>query len=176
MRKIYTYMMMALMGAMITTTFTSCMSEDEEIAYDLSGEWQGYMGEDYYSYWGYEGGRDYNTVIRFYRDGYSTYSRGATSGSGEQIDYVPGYGSRYRYFTWDVYRSEIRMRYHTGEVVYIYDYAVNGNRFYGYMDCGDYKEIRFDLHKVTNFDWDYYYDWSKTSNGMNKDGITITKE
>lgn len=176
MKKYFSYSMMVLLMVLSMTTFTACMTEDESIAYDLSGEWEGYMGEDYYSYWGYEGGRDYDTVIRFSRNGYSTYSRGATSGSGEQIDYAPGYVPRYRYFSWEVYRGEIRMRYQDGEVVYIYDYAVSGNRFYGYMDCGDYKQIHFDLYKTTNFDWDYYYNWSKQPNALNTDSITVTKE
>ena len=175
MKKICTYTMMALMAVLTMTTFSSCMTEDERIAYDLSGEWEGYMGEDYYSYWGYEGGRDYDTVIRFYRRGYSTYTRGATSGSGEQIDYASGYGSRYRYFTWSVYGGEIRLTYDTGEVVYIYEYSVSSTRFYGYMDCGNYKEIHFDLRKTTDFDWDYYYDWSKQPNALNSDSIKITK-
>lgn len=52
MKKVYTYAMMALMMALTMTTFTSCMTRDEAIAYDLSGEWEGYMGEDYYEFTG----------------------------------------------------------------------------------------------------------------------------
>lgn len=174
-RTVYNYAMLALMAAMTMTLFNSCMTEDEEIAYDLSGEWEGYMGEDYYSYWGYEGGRNYDTCIRFYRQGSSSYRYGDTYGSGEQIDYAPGYGSRYRSFNWEVYRGEIRLSYSTGEVVYIYDYSINGSRFSGYMDCGRSKEIRFELYKTTNFDWDYYHNWSQTPNAMNADSLVIEK-
>lgn len=35
MKKVYTYAMMALMMALTMTTFTSCMTSDEAIAYDL---------------------------------------------------------------------------------------------------------------------------------------------
>lgn len=130
MKKVYTYAMMALMMALTMTTFTSCMTRDEAIAYDLSGEWEGYMGEDYYSYWGYEGtGREYDTIIRFSRAGHS-YSRGATSGYGEQVDYDPyNRDSRYREFLWSVAGGRIRLTYDTGQIIYIYDYEINGSRF-----------------------------------------------
>ena len=102
MKKIYTNIAVALMTVLTITAFTSCES-DEQIAYDLSGEWEGYMGESYYDHWGYENYAEYYTVMRFYRNGSSSYRYGATKGEGEQIDYVNG--SRYRpynrYFTWE---------------------------------------------------------------------------
>lgn len=177
MKKVYTYAMMALMMALTMTTFTSCMTSDEAIAYDLSGEWEGYMGEDYYSYWGYEGtGREYDTIIRFSRAGHS-YSRGATSGYGEQVDYDPyNRDSRYRTFLWSVAGGRIRLTYDTGQVIYIYDYEINGSRFFGYMDCGNYKEIRFDLVKTSNDRWNTYYEWSKQPKALSNDSIKVTKE
>jgi hypothetical protein len=177
MKKIYTYAMMALMSVLTMTTFTGCMTEDEAIAYDLSGEWEGYMGEDYYSYWGYEGtGREYDTAIRFYRKGYS-YSRGATSGYGEQVDYDPYHNdSRYREFLWSVSGGRIRLSYDTGQVVYIYDFNINNSRFTGYMECGNYKEIYFNLYKTTVDRWNTYYDWSQMPKALNNDSIKVTKE
>lgn len=176
MKKIYTYMTMALLAVLTMTSFSSCMTRDEMIAYDLSGEWEGYMGEEYYSYWGYEGtGREYDTIIRFYRKGYS-YSRGATSGYGEQVDYDPYYGDyRYRDFMWSVAGGRIKMTYETGQVIYIYDYEIDGNRFRGYMDCGNYKEIYFDLYKTSTDRWNSYYEWSKTPKALTNDSIKITK-
>ena len=112
MKKINTYVMMALLAVLTMTTFTSCLTKDEQIAYDLSGEWEGYMGEDYYSYMGYEGtGREYDTILRFYRKGYS-YSRGATSGYGEQVDYDPfNKDTRYREFLWSVAKRSMGGRF-----------------------------------------------------------------
>lgn len=176
MKKIYTLTMKALLLVLTLTTFSSCMTRDEQIAYDLSGEWEGYMGEDYYSYWGYKGtGREYDTIIRFYRKGYS-YNRGATSGYGEQVDYDPFNNDyRYREFMWSVANGRIRMTYETGQVIYIYDYGINNNRFTGYMDCGDYKEIHFDLYKTSSSKWDSYYGWSQVPKELVNDKVTITK-
>lgn len=177
MKKIKTYMMMALFAVLTMTTFTSCLTKDEQIAYDLSGEWEGYMGEDYYSYWGYEGtGREYNTIIRFYRKGYS-YTRGATSGYGEQVDYDPYHDDyRYRDFTWSVAGGRIKLAYDTGQLVYIYDYEISSSRFTGYMDCGSYKEIYFNLFKTSSDRWNRYYEWSQVPKSLMNDSIKIKKE
>ncbi len=177
MKKIYTFSLMALLAVLTLTTFSSCMTEDEMIAYDLSGEWEGYMGEDYYSYWGYEGtGREYDTIIRFYRKGYS-YSRGATSGYGEQVDYDPYHNDyRHREFLWSVGGGRIRITYDTGEVIYIYDFNINSSRFTGYMECGTYRSIYFDLYKTSSNRWDSYYSWSQIPKELANDSIKITKE
>ena len=176
MKKINTYLVMALMVVLTMTTFTSCLTKDEMIAYDLSGEWEGYMGEDYYSYWGYEGtGREYNTIIRFYRKGHS-YTRGATSGYGEQVDHDPyNRDTRYREFMWYVEGGRIRLVYETGQVVYIYDYEINNSRFTGYMECGSYKEIYFNLYKTSTDNWNRYYEWSQMPKALTNDSITIYK-
>lgn len=177
MKKINTYVMMALLVGLTMTTFTACMTEDEMIAYDLSGEWEGYMGEEYYSYFGYEGtGREYDTILRFYRRGHS-YSRGATSGYGEQVDYDPYYNdTRYREFLWSVAGGRIKLTYDTGQVVYIYDYDISSSRFTGYMDYGSYKQIYFNLYKTSVDRWDTYYEWSQKPKALTNDSIKITKE
>jgi hypothetical protein len=181
MKKFYYNIAVALMAVLSMTAFTSC-ENDEQIAYDLSGEWEGYMGESFYDYWGYENYAEYYTVIRFYRDGHSSYRYGASTGEGEQIDYVNGsnYRPYYRYFTWEVDWGTIYIKYDNGEQVRIYNYNINGRYFRGTMKYYDRwsRELSvadFDFRKTTNFDWDYYYEWSQQPAAMKNDSIVITK-
>ena len=81
MKKLYTMMMMAMMG-MMAMSFTSCET-DEEIAYTLEGTWKGNMYIN--SEWG---GNTYTTTyseITFLKDPY-TYSEG----TGYWVDYYSG--------------------------------------------------------------------------------------
>lgn len=182
MKKYYTNIAAVLLAVLSMTIFTSCET-DEEIAYDLSGEWQGYMGETYYDHWGYENYAEYYTIMRFSRDGYSRYSTGATTGQGEQIDYPNGgYGGRayYRYFTWEVDWGTIYIYYDNGEKVRISSFNINGRYFNGTMRYFDrygsqISEAAFDFTRSGSSNWDHYYDWSQQPGGLLNDSITITR-
>lgn len=187
MKKFYTSIAVALMAVLTMTAFSSC-ENDEQIAYDLSGEWQGYMGESYYDYWGYENYAEYYTVMHFYRNdyyrnSYSNYSYGATSGQGEQIDY-PRYSYSgqpyYRYFRWRVDWGTIYIDYDTGEEVRIYSFSINNRYFSGTMEYFDRYGNRlsvadFDFTKTYDFNWDTYYRRAVMPTSIQTDSITITK-
>ena len=90
MKKLYTTLMMAMMGLM-TLSFTSCET-DEQIAYTLEGTWTGDMSiEDWdgYSY--------VSSEITFLKDPY-TYSEG----SGLWVDYYDHRGYVPTHFNWVV--------------------------------------------------------------------------
>lgn len=145
MKKLYTTLMMAMMGLM-TLSFTSCET-DEAIAYDLEGTWVGNMsiadafGESYV-----------DSEITFLR-----YANSYTEGNGIWADY---YGPRdyevYR-FEWYVDFGTIYIRFDDGARVEIRSYALNANRFNGRFWDGD-KEVYFELHNSTRRSADYY-DW-----------------
>lgn len=181
MKKFYTSIAVALMAVLTMTTFSSCES-DEQIAYDLNGEWEGYMGETYYDHWGYENYSEYYTVMRFYRDGGRNYTYGATTGEGEQIDYVDGnrYRTYHRTFRWEVDWNIIYIYYDNGEKVRIANFDINGRYFTGRMKyVNRYGEViseaNFDFRKTTDFNWNQYYDWSQQSKELVGDSITIEK-
>ena len=136
-----------------------------ENIYDLSGDWEGYMGERYYDHWGYENYSEYYTVMRFYRNG-GSYNYGATAGEGEQIDYVDGnrYRTYHRTFTWEVNQKIIYIYYDNGEKICITNFAINGRYFDGRMKyVNRYGEViseaNFSFRKTTDFNWDLYYRW-----------------
>ena len=116
MKKLYTTLMIAMMGLM-TLSFTSCET-DEEIAYDLEGTWVGNMSiADAY-------GEAYvDSEITFLR-----YSNSYTEGNGLWADY---YGPRdyevYR-FEWYVDFGTIYIRFEDGARVEIRSYSLNSNR------------------------------------------------
>ena len=181
MKKIDTHIAMTLMAVFTMAALTSCES-DEHIAYDLNGEWQGYMGESYYDYWGYENYAEYYTVMSFYRHGSSSYTYGATTGSGEQIDYINGnrYRPIYRRFTWEVDWNIIYIRYETGERAHIANFDINGRYFTGKMRFynrygEEVGEANFDFRKATDFNWNQYYNWSQQPNELVGDSIVVEK-
>ena len=168
MKKIYTYLMMAMM-AMTMPLFSGC-NEDEMEAWTLDGTWTGYIESYYHDRWGISG-ETYRTTMFF--DKRNTYG-----GRGYEVDY----NTRSRYddyyyceFEWTVINGEIRIRYaDSWDDVYIYDYTLNSRYFRGYMDDGTRRDIYFSLESDNSFDWDDYhhrYHYAPTR-GTAPDGMT----
>ena len=163
MKKLYTLMMMAMMGMMVVS-LTSC--EDEQIAYTLEGTWKGNMYIS--SEWD---GRYYNstsTEITFLKDPY-TYS----SGTGYWVDYYSGAPWDYvaNHINWEVNNRVIYVHFvEEGTSLQIRDYRLNSNRFSGYIfDHG--TDVEFELYNVSrpNYNsyrwgydgWNSYYGWTR---------------
>ena len=162
MKKLYTMIMMAMMG-MMAVSRTSC--EDEEIAYDLEGTWRGNM----YVHYEY-GGRDYTstyTEITFLKDP-NRYS----SGTGYWVDYykdAPWGDYVANHIEWTVDNSVIKVYFVEEKTrMEIRDYHLGRDRFYGEIwDHGNYVE--FELYHIDrpNYDSYHWYDddewyWSRT--------------
>lgn len=157
--KLIAFAVMAIIGL----TLTSC--EDESIAYNLEGTWKGdmYMVRDNH--------RASYSEIEFIGDPFRT-----KSGTGFWYD---EYSSR----PGDYFCSRIDWKVKNGRIyiwllddgdfeIQIFDYTLDGDRFYGYIDyAGGSKEFR--LYRTYNPHWsdyDYgygYYDddyyWAKGS-------------
>ncbi|MBQ7420470.1 MAG: hypothetical protein IJV17_07030 [Prevotella sp.] len=151
MKKFFTYTMMALTAVLTMTTVTSCMTEDEQLAWDLDGIWSGtVIGDYYYDRYGLVGDI-YDTEICFYQEG--DFSRG---GTGYQIDRnrETRYYTRY-YFDWVVRNGRIHIYYDDGYEIVIRDYEIydvgRTTRFRGYFDDAyDGTPIAtFDLVKIS---------------------------
>lgn len=148
MKKLYTMMLMALMGL----TFTAC--EDEFIADSLEGTWSGtmfvstyYDGHDYYAT---------HTEITFDIDPFRF-----TKGSGYWVDYYSG-------APWDYIANHISWRVDNGNI-YIYfreddtsvvisDYQLSDDRFSGYIADGD-CDVYFNLIHTSSPNWNNYSYW-----------------
>ncbi len=136
-----------LLAAMfvLTTTFTSCWSEDDEIRSTLRGTWQGNM-HIYMTFNGYDG--DYyasNSTITFNSDG-----------TGYQVDHF-GYNAPRSYvfseFRWSVTAGVIHLKYiEDNYYVNIYDYNLTDNYFDGRFEDG----TTFRLNYLSSYDWNYY--------------------
>ena len=148
MKKLYTLMLMALMGL----TFTAC--EDEFIADSLEGTWSGdmyvssyYNGHDYYAT---------HTEVTFEIDPFRF-----TKGSGYWVDY-------YRSAPWDYVANHISWRVDNGNIyirflddnssVVISDYRLTDSRFSGYIADGDY-DVHFNLRHISSPNWSNYSNW-----------------
>ncbi len=167
MKKIYTYLMMAMMLSTATMTMTSCETDDQYQADTLiSGDWQGYLGTYYYDRWGLSG-NTFETVLHFCSSG-----MGATSGRGYEVDYdtrSPFNDYAYCEFSWSIVDGVITLLYDDSvwTPVYITDYRLSSSYFAGYMNDGTRRDIRFELKNVRFGYWDsyrkgyyddYYYD------------------
>ena len=165
MKKIFTYILFAVMSAF---TLTSCESDDQYEA-DLltTGDWQGYLGAYYSDRWGVSG-TTYETVMHFKDNGV-----GATSGRGYEVDYdtrSPFRDYAYCGFQWSVVDGRITIIYDDAlwTPVYIYDYHLSSSRFYGYMDDGSRRDIKFDFQNVnfgywSDYQYDYYYSRTRSA-------------
>lgn len=147
MKKIFTLLMMTLVAM---TTFTSCDRDtlDREEARTLDGTWTGYIETYYNDRWG-KSGDAYRTTIYFNRS--NPYG-----GRGYEIDYNirDRFVDYYCEFSWDVSNGSIRIKYDDSPyTVLIYDYHLDGDAFYGYMDDGTNREIYFRLNYDGHFDW-----------------------
>ena len=165
MKKLYTTLMMAMMG-MMTLSFTSCET-DEEIAYTLEGTWLGDMTiEDY------NGVSYVESEITFLKDPY-TYSEG----TGLWVDYYADgyytpthiewyvkYGNIYIHFVEDNCDVEIR------------HYTLTGDRFRGEFYDG-YNSVNFDLRYASrryesDYNWRSYHTRSADTA---TDSLTISR-
>jgi hypothetical protein len=164
MKKLYTLLMMAMMGVM-AVSLTSC--DDEQIAYTLEGTWRGSMHiEDW------NGVSYVESEITFLKDPYR-YSEG----SGLWVDYY--YGGRYvpTHFNWRVDYGDIRIYFVEDDAeVLIRRYSLNNNYFSGEFYDGN-KTVSFNLQNVArryerDYRWDSYYGWTRSADG---DSITVSR-
>lgn len=154
----YTYTKLMIVALMAMTAFTSCSSNDEDgyIASTLRNhDWEGTISEYYKSRWGFSGS-EYSTVMRFEsKDAYYT------SGRGYELDCnlsSPRENYAFCSFKWFIVDGDITIIYDDAkwDPVYIIDYELNSNNFYGYIYNGSNSKILFDLQSATFDDWDYY--------------------
>lgn len=159
MKKLYS-IITVIMLALTATLTTGCTDDNEDVAYNLWGTWEGNMYMQ--SQWN---GRVYKSsysVLAFDKNPYEY-----ASGSGYWIDY-------YSNAPWDYYSSRISWRVvgpqeiqiysqKEGRTYYIYDYQMNGSYFSGYIDDGENSPVYFELRKTSSPDWGDYdwngYDW-----------------
>lgn len=142
-----------LMIAISAATLTGC-DDDENIAYNLEGVWEGdmYMQSRY-------NGRVYKasySVLAFDKNPYR-YAQG----TGYWIDY-------YSNAPWDYYSSRIEWRVRNERIeilsvkenryYYISDYYMDGGYFNGYISDGD-RTQHFRLRKTASPNWNDY-DWN----------------
>jgi len=158
MKTMYTYTKLMIVALMAMTAFTSCSSNDEDgyIASTLRNhDWEGTISEYYKSRWGFSGS-EYSTVMRFEsKDAYYT------SGRGYELDCnlsSPRENYAFCSFKWFIVDGDITIIYDDAkwDPVYIIDYELNSNNFYGYIYNGSNSKILFDLQSATFDDWDYY--------------------
>lgn len=125
MKKNFTSWIIAAIALLtISTTFTSC--EDEQIAYDLEGYWEGTMFQEYnrdgYTY------APNRTEIDFYRD----HGR---SGHGYWVDYFRDrYGTTIEkyYIKWEVIDGNIRIYFPDEDLTFwINNYRLTDRRLSG---------------------------------------------
>ena len=154
----YTYTKLMIVALMAMTAFTSCSSNDEDgyIASTLRNhDWKGTISEYYKSRWGFSGS-EFSTVMRFEsKDAYYT------SGRGYELDCnlsSPRENYAFCSFKWFIVDGDITIIYDDAkwDPVYIIDYELNSNNFYGYIYNGSNSKILFDLQSATFDDWDYY--------------------
>jgi hypothetical protein len=156
MKKIFSRIMMlaTMMAAM--TGLTSCEDEDDYIAQQLrEGDWQGVIGAYYNDRWGISGST-YATVMRF-------ESRGSyyTSGRGYELNYntrSPHQDYACSSFKWFIVDKEITLLYDDDvwTPIYIIDYRLYSDRFYGNIYTPTNRSIKFDFENMVYEDWDYY--------------------
>ena len=132
------------------TLTTGCTDENEDVAYNLWGTWEGnmYMQSQY-------NGRVYQSsysVLAFDKNPYQY-----ASGTGYWIDY-------YSNAPWDYYSSRIQWRVtgnqeiqiyseNEGRTYYIYNYSMGSYRFTGWIDDGQNDPVYFELRKTSEPDW-----------------------
>ena len=178
----FTYTKMMLVAMMTMMTFVSCSNdEDGYIASTLRNhDWQGSITEYYKNRWGVSGS-EYSTVMAF--DSKDAYY---TSGKGYELDYKtssPQENYAFCTFKWFIVDGEITIIYDDAkwDPVYIVDYQLNSNSFYGYIYNGSDRRIQFDLTSTKFADWDYYKKrgWRDLSTGYrapqlkDKDAVSV---
>lgn len=181
MKKLYSIITTTIICISSMFTLTSCEDDAQMVAHTLEGSWTGYIDTYIYDRWGVSGS-EYRVTFTFIRNSGSKYDYdSSTSGRGIEMGYNVNdrYANYYRStFSW--YVDDDYYSYHKPTIIitydddwyhpiYIYDYRISGNRFYGYMDDGTNREIQFDLYYDDGFD--YYSDrwYSRTRSGDGTD-------
>lgn len=142
-----------LLIVLFALTLHSC--EDDEIAQQLDGIWEGQVASTYFSHRFGEQTEYQYVDIEFYADPYK-YAKGA----GMEYDYY-GYSNAYSKcaFSFEVRNGIIYLDYDDGTSVAIRNYRLNGSRFSGeFIDywSGDYL-ASFDFTKVSNWRYNRSY-------------------
>ena len=157
MKTMYTYIKMMFVAIITMATF-ACSSNDEDgyiVSTLRNHDWQGIITEYYQNRWGITGS-EYSTVMAFEsKDAYYT------SGKGYELDYntsSPQENYAFCTFKWFIVDGDITIIYDDAKwnPVYIVDYQLNSNSFYGYIYNGSDRKIQFDLESSTFTEWDYY--------------------
>lgn len=155
-KNIYSYTRLLIIGMMTIITMAAC-DEDQALAYDLEGVWQGTITGDYYYDRYRTGSNDYDTEIMFKQ---VSWEKG---GTGYEID--RRYGSRSytkSYFDWAVRNGKIYIEYDDGYRVIVRDfetYIMGGRmRFRGYFDNYDTGEQMASFSLIKVVDPNEYYD------------------
>lgn len=160
MKKITTFIMLA----MLALSFTSCETEDDNIARALDGIWSGTVAQRYvqqYSAWRYKEGIAYQDIeMQFYTDPYY-----CAEGDGVEYDFDRrGYvENRFRFY---VRNQRIYIDYEYGMDVVIMNYDLRGNIFDGsfyqwYNSAPGYEKYsRWDIGgKIAEFELDRVSSW-----------------
>lgn len=153
MKKLSTLFTMGLI-AMLSLTLSSC-DEDQEIAMNLQGYWEGYLSDGFYNRrWGSYGNDRFYT--RWYFDG----DLGSRAGRGWEEDYnrFDRKNSGRMYFHYYVKDETIKITYDDDryDPVYIYRFSLDDYRrgydqfFEGYIDDGG-KQVYFRLISYTMY-------------------------
>jgi hypothetical protein len=127
--KTYTKLLSLLSLMLISLSLTSCLDDDEQDAYNLSGSWEGDFGMSYNGYLASQ------TQITFIPD----YSF-STHGTGYERDYYGVYGGTLTFdISWNIVNGHILISYYDnqGQIpdleTDIYNYGLNNYRFWGYV-------------------------------------------
>lgn len=150
-----TSMLTIVMIAMLSFTFVSCELDDDDIAYNLEGVWEGEIVGSYYDRYGH--GTTYNSArIEFYQNPYEY-----ASGSGREIDFDGyGYYTDVVNFRYTVKDGTIFISYDDGTDVAITHYSLWSNEFRG--EFRDYHNGRtlatFRFYRINSWRNNYYYD------------------
>lgn len=150
-----TSMLTMVMIAMLSFTFVSCELDDDDIAYNLEGVWEGEIRGSYFDRYGH--GTTYNSArIEFYQNPYEY-----ASGSGREIDFDGyGYYTDVVNFRYTVENGTIYISYDDGTDVAITHYSLWSNEFRG--EFRDYHNGRtlatFRFYRINSWRNNYYYD------------------
>lgn len=166
MKKLYTTLMMAMMG-MMAMSFTSCET-DEEIAYTLEGTWRGDMTiEDWAGY------TYVDSEITFLKDPYY-YSEG----TGLWVDYYNDGYYNPTHIEWYVKFGTIYVHFVEDNCdVEIRHYTLTGDRFCGEFYDG-YNAVNFNLRYASrryesDYNWRSYR--TRSADDGAADSLTISR-
>lgn len=158
MKRITSLLTMALV-AMLSFTFVSCEMDDDDIAYNLEGIWEGEIRGHYYDRYGH--GTTYNYArIEFYQDPYRY-----ASGEGREIDFSDhSYYTEVVHFHYTVKNGTIYISYddREGTEVAISRYHLYSDEFTGeFCDFFSGEHMaNFYFRRVNSWrtNWNSYYD------------------